>query len=93
MTKISKTILFYWSKGAETRRNIVRFIYQRQEKNEPCFLNLLAKEFNLSHVAIKKHLDLLIEENFVEAINPSGKPVYLKLTPSGKKVIKELSER
>jgi DNA-binding MarR family transcriptional regulator len=90
---ISKTILFYWSKGADTRRKIIRFIYKCEKKNKPCFLNSLAKKFNLTHVAIKKHIDLLIEEKFIESINPSGKPVYLKLTNSGKEIVKELTKK
>ncbi len=88
---LSKSILFYWSKGADTRRKIIKFIYDCEKNNKPCFLNIIAQKLNLTHVAIKKHLDLLIKEGYVKPINPSGKPIYTKLTDSGKKVIKEFS--
>ncbi len=86
----NKTVLFYWSRGAEVRRDVVRLIGDAQKKNEPAFLNALAKELELSHVAVKKHLDLLVEEGYVESINPDGKPVYLKLSASGKAVYAEI---
>lgn len=89
---VSKTILFYWSKGAGTRRKIIRFIYKCEKKNKPCFLNKVAKKLDLTHVAVKKHLDLLIEEKYIKRINPSGKPIYLELTDSGKEIIRELSK-
>jgi len=84
-----KTILFYWSKGATIRREIIRIISECERKDKPCFLNFLAKELRLSHVAAKKHLDILIEYGFVKIINPKGKPHYLKLTKKGQGVIKE----
>jgi DNA-binding MarR family transcriptional regulator len=89
---LSKTILFYWSKGAETRRKLIQFIYECEKKNKPCFLNIIAEKLNLTHVAVKKHLDILIEEKYIKTINPSGKPIYLKLTNSGKEIIKELTK-
>lgn len=90
---LPKTILFYWSKGADTRRKIIKSTHECEKKNKPCFLNILAKKFNLTHVAVKKHVDLLIEEKFIEPINPSGKPVYLRLTSSGKEILKELRKK
>ncbi len=90
---LSKSILFYWSKGADTRRKIIKFLYECEKKNNPCFLNVISKKLNLTHVAIKKHIDLLIEEKYVKQINPSGKPVYLKLTDSGKEVIEEIYKK
>ncbi len=90
---LSKTILFYWSKGSHTRRKIVKFINECEKKNKPCFMNIIAKKLNLTHVAVKKHLYLLLEEKYIEPINHSGKPVYLELTNSGKEIIKELSEK
>ena len=89
---LSKSILFYWSKGSDTRRKIIKFIHECEKENKPCFLNIIAKKFNLTHVAIKKHLDLLIEEKYIKPINPSGKPIYLKLTNSSKEVIKDLTK-
>lgn len=86
---ISKSILFYWSKGAELRRKIIRLVKSCEEKNKPCFLNSLAKELKITHVAVKKHLDLLLEEEYVEPLNPKGKPIYLKLTKAGNELHKE----
>ncbi|MFH1211157.1 MAG: hypothetical protein V1645_04570 [archaeon] len=90
---IPKSVLFYWSKGAGTRRRILLIIKNANEKNEPCFLNVMAKRLKLTHVAVKKHIDLLVEEGYVEPINPSGKPVYLRLSDSGKGIIKELGKK
>lgn len=86
-----KTILFYWSKGADTRRTLIRTIADCERHGEACYLNLLAEKIKLSHVAIKKHLDLMLEEGYIKILNPGGKPVYLALTPKGIEVLKEFS--
>jgi len=86
-----KTVLFYWSKGSDTRRRIVKIIAECEKKENPCFLNIIAERMKLSHVAIKKHLDLLIEEGYVRILNPGGKPNFLALTPKGADIVKELS--
>lgn len=86
-----KTILFYWSRGSETRVKIIRLVSDCEKSGKPCYLNTLAKKLRLSHVAIKKHLDLMIEEGYVKILNPGGKPQYLALTPEGKKTAKEFS--
>jgi DNA-binding transcriptional ArsR family regulator len=86
-----KTILFYWSKGSDTRRKIIRLIADCEREGKPCYLNLLAERLGLSHVAVKKHLDLLVEEKYVEILNPDGKPVFIALTKKGTDVLKEIS--
>ena len=86
-----KTILFYWSKGSETRRKLVRIIAECERHSEPCYLNLLADKMHVSHVAIKKHIDLLLEDGYVKILNPGGKPNYLALTEKGIDVLKEFS--
>ncbi len=86
---ISKSILFYWSKGADIRRRILLFINKHNKKNKPCFLNQIAKELEVTHVAAKKHIDLLVEEGYISQINPKGKPIYLGLTEKGSKVVSE----
>ncbi|MFN7991833.1 MAG: winged helix-turn-helix domain-containing protein [Candidatus Micrarchaeia archaeon] len=86
-----KTILFYWSKGSDTRRKLIRLIADCERKSEPCYLNLLAERLGLSHVAIKKHIDLLIEGGYIKVLNPGGKPVYLALTDQGIEVLREFS--
>ncbi len=83
MSMIPRSMLFYWSKGAEIRRNIIILIGSCNRRDEPCFLNQIAREVDLSHVAIKKHIDLLISEGYIRPINPEGKPVYLELTRMG----------
>lgn len=88
-----KTILFYWSKGAETRVRIVKEIANCVRKGEPCFLNSIAAKLEISHVGIKKHLDLLIEEGYVKVINPGGKPVFVELTYKGNEVLAEFSKK
>ena len=85
-----KAILFYWSRGAKVRRKIIKIIRKCEEKNEPCFLNKIASKVGLTHVTVKTHLDLLIEEGYVEIINPKGKPHYLKLARKGKNIYREL---
>ena len=90
---ISRSILFYWSKGSGTRRSILSIIDELSKANKPCFLNIIAKKMKTSHVGIKKHVDLLIEEKYIEPINPDGKPVYLKLTKTGNEVINELKSK
>ncbi|MCI0562184.1 MAG: hypothetical protein MN733_27175 [Nitrososphaera sp.] len=86
-----KTILFYWSKGADTRRKLLRLIAECERHGEACYLNMLAEKIKLSHVAIKKHVDLMIDEDYVKILNPGGKPVYLALTEKGIEMLKEFS--
>ena len=81
---IPRSVLFYWSKGAEIRRSIIRLIGTCNLRDEPSFLNQIAREVDLSHVAVKKHIDRLISEGYIRPINPEGKPVYLELTTIGK---------
>jgi len=87
-----KTILFYWSRGSETRVRMVRLIGKSEKSRKPCYINTLAKSLGLSHVAIKKHLDLLIDEGYVKILNPGGKPKFLALSGEGKKVAIEFSQ-
>ena len=86
-----KTILFYWSKGADTRRSIVRLMAGCGRKGRPCYLNTLAKKLKLSHVAVKKHVGLLLDEGYVKIMNPGGKPAFLELTEKGQVVFREIS--
>lgn len=85
-----KTILFYWSKGADMRRKIIKIIKKCEETKEPCFLNQIASKVGLTHVGVKNHLDLLIDERYVQIMNPDGKPHYLRLTKKGKTLYEEL---
>ena len=71
------------------RVRILNEIDKCAKKGEPCYLNILAAKLGLSHVAVKKHLDLMVEEGFVLELNPGGKPVYLSLTQKGNEVLDE----
>ena len=90
---MSKTILFYWSKGAKVRVKLLNEIDKCSKKNEPCYLSLLAEKLGLSHVGAKKHLDLIIKEGYVKELNPEGKPVYVELSDDGKDVLKEFKRK
>jgi predicted ArsR family transcriptional regulator len=86
-----KTILFYWSKGADTRVRIIREVGRLGGGNKPCYLNSVAETLGISHTAAKKHIDLLVEEKYLRVLNPGGKPLFLELTDSGKDVLSEFS--
>lgn len=86
---LPKSILFYWSKGAGTRRRLLKVVHANEQNGEPSFLNTIAGDLGISHVAVKKHIDLLVEEGYIEQINPSGKPVYLRLTEKGREAVDE----
>ncbi|MBI5227800.1 ArsR family transcriptional regulator [Candidatus Micrarchaeota archaeon] len=88
-----KTILFYWSKGADTRVKMIKFIARCERESEPCYLNLIAENFKLSHVAIKKHLDLLVESGYVKVLNSGGKPLFLALSKNGIEILREFSSK
>lgn len=90
---MSRTILFYWSKGAQMRVKLLNWIDMCKKKGEPCYLNLLAKKVGLSHVAVKKHLNLLLDEGYIKEINPKGKPVYVELTVKGEQVLSEFRKK
>lgn len=87
-----KSVLFYWGKGAETRVSIIKIIGECNQKKLPCYLNQIAQKMNLSHVAIMKQLNLLLEEGYIREVNPDGKPIYLELTENGKKILQEFTK-
>jgi predicted transcriptional regulator len=88
-----KTILFYWSRGADTRVRILKEIGRCSAKGEGCYLNTLATSLKLSHVGIKKHVDLMVDEGYIRLVNPGGKPVFLELTHKGLEVLDEFSQK
>jgi len=75
------------------RRKLLKIISELNQEKKPCFLNVIAKKIKFSHVATKKHIDLLVEEGYLEQINPKGKPVFLKLSSKGKNLIKEFDKK
>ena len=66
---ISRSVLFYWSKGSDTRRRILSVTRELNDGHEPCFINVLSEKLELSHVAIKKHVELLVEEKYIKQMN------------------------
>lgn len=90
---MSKFILFYWSKGAEMRVKILNEIHKCGKAKKPCYLNQIAEKLGVSHVAVKKHLDLLVDEGYVKEINPEGKPVYLNLTKEGVNILADFRKK
>lgn len=88
--KTMKSVLFYWGKGADVRRRIMLLIFAHEKKNSPSYLNLLAQEINQSHVTTRRHIELLLEEQYLEEQNPGGKPTYLTLTKKGHEIVAEL---
>ncbi len=90
---MDKTVLFYWSKGAETRVRILLAASRCNQKKEPCYLNQLAEKTGISHVGAKKHVDLLVEEGYLKELNPDGKPIYLELTEKGKGTLTEFQKK
>ena len=90
---ISRSVLFYWSKGSDTRRRILSVTRELNDGHEPCFINVLSEKLELSHVAIKKHVELLVEEKYIKQMNPNGKPIYLELTETGKEILDEIENK
>ncbi len=86
-----KSILLYWSKGADARRRILLLMLRREESNSPSFTSEIARRLKLSHVAVINHLELLEGEGYVRRLNPGGKPAYIALTEKGKRVAQEFS--
>ncbi|MFH1423007.1 MAG: winged helix-turn-helix domain-containing protein [Planctomycetota bacterium] len=79
-----KNILFSWTKGGVTRLNILRKIYEYNQKQEPIYTLKIASEHGKSGVAVKKHLKILIENNLIKVMNPNGKPKFLEITNAGR---------
>ena len=82
-------IIFLHSKGSETKRKIIKILYQQDKEARIHCLTTLADNLSISKVAIKKHVDYLNYMGYIYKINPNGKPVFLKLTSKGVDVIKK----
>jgi predicted ArsR family transcriptional regulator len=87
---MDESVLFYFSKGADTRRDIIQIVEDKQ--NEGIYLSEIADKLDMSHVAVRKHLDLLLENDYLEYLNPEGKPKYLQLTGEGERALRDFSE-
>lgn len=76
------SIIFLHSKGANTRRKIIKILH-KQTENDLHNAVMLAKKTEISKVSIKKHIDLLVKNEYVKKINPESKPIFLMLTEKG----------
>jgi predicted ArsR family transcriptional regulator len=86
---MDETVLFYLSEGGDVRLKILQLIREANEREDGMYLNKLAEELDMSHVGVRNHLELLLEDGYVEYRNPGGKPKYLKLTEEGESVLEE----
>lgn len=86
---MDETVLFYLSDGGDTRLEILELVEEAEKNQEGMYLNKLSDKLEMSHVAARKHLQLLIEEEYLEHRNPEGKPKYLELTTDGYRILSE----
>jgi len=82
-----ENLMFLWSKGAATKVDLLEHVLSCNKQNEPCYIAILARKFSISHVAIKKHVDLMLVHGYLEVENPGRKPRYLRLTKKGHDVL------
>jgi DNA topoisomerase IA len=87
------SVLFLWSKGAFIRRKILLEVHNAEKNRSPIFVTRLQQilinkmEKKPSRSTIRKHVNVLLEFNYIRIINKEGKPKYLALTDLGEKVI------
>lgn len=84
-----ESVIFLHSRGAETRRRLVQFLYREQKEMTIHYLSTLSAEFGISKPAMKKHVDSLTTRGYLEKVNPGGNPVFLRLTEKGNGVAKK----
>ncbi len=88
---IMKSVLFHYSRSAEKRVRILKTIDSYSKRNKPVFASMMAKKFGMSHVAMKKHVDTLVQYKYLGIINAGGKPSYLRLTGKGEQALREFA--
>lgn len=88
---MDETVLFYLSEGGDTRLQILKLVKEAEKAQEGIYLNKLADELGMTHVAARKHLQLLLEEDYLRYKNPGGKPKYLELMTDGNRVLNEIN--
>lgn len=89
---MDETVLFFLSPAGDKRLRILQLVKKAEQDREGMYLNKLADELGLSHVGARKHLQLLLEEDYVQYKNPDGKPKYLELTADGHRILKETED-
>lgn len=104
MEEMSKnySLLFVWSKGASTRRKILKIIVSENNKGNPIYISKLTNLFNSliefdekPHTisSIRKNIKLLKEYGIIRAINEGGRPEYLELTEEGWKILEKMGSK
>lgn len=89
---MDEIVLFYLSEGGSVRLEILQLTREANAEEEGIYLNKLADELDMSHVGVRKHLELLLNNGYVEYRNPGGKPKYLKLTEEGERILEEAKD-
>lgn len=89
---MDEAVLFYLSPAGEKRLTILRLVNEAEDEQEGMYLNKIADELDISHVAARKHLELLLEGDYLRYKNPDGKPKYLEMTTDGYRVLSETEE-
>ncbi|MGM5484707.1 MAG: HTH domain-containing protein [Nanobdellota archaeon] len=84
-----ENMIFLYSKGGESRRKIIQELYHQMKERYNNSVSTLAEELEISKVAVKRHVDRLIELGYIEKLNPRGKPIYLELTEKGQETAKK----
>lgn len=91
-------MLFIWSKGAKTRRKVLKIIADANESDNPIYISEITKNFNYNAIhkqganqitssTVRKHVKTLLENNIINPINKGGKPEYLQLTREGLRIL------
>ena len=93
------SLLFLWSKGASTRRKILKIIARQQELQKPVYISEITKHYNdslkngehsVTNSSIRKHIKVLKEYNLIRPINEGGRPEYLELSDEGNFILQKL---
>ncbi len=93
------SLLFVWSKGATTRRKILKILASENSKGNPIYISKITDLYNSSadgqehkhtNSSIRKNIKVMKEYGVIKAINEGGRPEYLELTEDGKLVIEKM---
>ncbi|MDY6778707.1 MAG: winged helix-turn-helix domain-containing protein [Candidatus Nanohaloarchaea archaeon] len=86
---MDETVLFYLSEAGDKRLKMLQLVSEAEEEQEGMYLTKMAEEIGISHVAARKHLQLLLEEGYLRYKNPDGKPKFLEMTDKGRSVLED----
>ncbi len=86
---MDETVLFYLLEAGDKRLKMLRLVTEAEEEQEGMYLTKLAENLDISHVAARKHLQLLLDEGYLQYKNPDGKPKFLELTEEGHDILED----